>query len=210
MAPLSADTPFCSLSDLVRAHAAQRPSALALADAHERWTYADLDRFADRLAAGLQQRSVQPGQAVGLCADNSARAAAVFLGILRAGAVVVPLPASLEPTVWGAMWRDSGAVLLFADGQGASRAQGSGHAIECWRLDEPATLEAGLPPLSTQPTPWVASPEAPFNIIYSSGTTGTPKGIVSAESRALHAKIGRELVALFQRHQLGLATSAAA
>jgi 4-hydroxy-tetrahydrodipicolinate synthase len=41
-------------------------------------------------------------------------------------------------------------------------------------------------------------------------TAGTPKSVVSAESRALHTKIGRELVALFERHKLELATSAAA
>ena len=66
--PLGPDSPFCSLSDLVRAHGQARPHAPALVDEHTRWSYARLNEVADAVASELQRRGIEPGQAV---ADSS-------------------------------------------------------------------------------------------------------------------------------------------
>ena len=181
MLPLTTESPFCSLGDLVRAHAAQRPQAPALVDEDTRWSYGELNAAADRLAVYLQRQGVQPGQAVALCAANGVAAAAVFVGALRAGAVVVPLPSSLDASSFGAMLRDSGATMLWADAAGRDLALAAGHAGPVVGVDDTQALNQNLtqalgPAHATghPPEPWSATPEAPFNIIYSSGTTGMP------------------------------------
>ena len=175
--PLSPDSPFASLSDLVRAHAALQPRAPALADEQRHLSYAQLDDVANRIASGLQGQGIQPGEAVALCAANSIEAAAAFVGVLRAGAVVVPLPSSLDAGSFAAMLHDAGARLLFADEAGAALAPPE---VPCVGIDSGRGLQDWMPAAGTAPGTWRASPEDPFNIIYSSGTTGTPKGIVQS------------------------------
>ena len=90
----SPDTPFTTLAELIRSHARQQPDHVALRDDQQTLSYAQLDALMDRVAAALQRDGVQPGQAIAICALNSVRYAALFLGALRAGVVVAPLAPS--------------------------------------------------------------------------------------------------------------------
>lgn len=180
---ITPDTPFTPMSELVREHARQRPGHAALRDDGLALNYAQLDALMDRVAAALQRDGVQPGQAVAICALNSARYAALFLGVLRAGAVVAPLAPSSTAESLASMLRDADAHLLFIDKAAQELVPQGAGAPRCISLDGIAqgqSFEDWLAPEGARPAPVQVQPEAPFNIIYSSGTTGTPKGIVQS------------------------------
>ncbi len=184
--------PFRSLSDLLREHAQQRPQALALCDDEITLNWAQLDRLVDAVAASLQRDGLQPGDVAALCAATCVRYAIVFLGVLRSGAVVAPLSPSVTPQVLAAMLGDAQARVIFVDGstQPLLSAEASAHAVVV-RLDAAANAATNTAALGqrwddwlvadgVQPTPVNTTPSDACNIIYSSGTTGTPKGIVQS------------------------------
>jgi acyl-CoA synthetase (AMP-forming)/AMP-acid ligase II len=132
---------------------------------------------AGRVAALLQAHGIGQGDTVALCAATSLDAVAVFLGVLRSGAAVVPLAPGSTPAQLAAMAGDAAVKLLFADASADAVPWPAGLA----RIavgDDPAVLDAALPPPGTEPRPQAIDAAWPFNIIYSSGTTGVPKGIV--------------------------------
>ena len=69
----------------------------------------------DRVACALQRDGLQPGDAVAICSRSSVRYVVVFLGALRAGAAVVPLPPSVTPLTFQTMMADAEARWLFFD-----------------------------------------------------------------------------------------------
>ena len=190
---------FHALPDLVRHHARRRPDHLALIQDELRLTYAELDAQMDRVAVGLQRGGLASGDVIAVCALTSIAYASVFLGALRAGVTVTPLAPSSTPESLAGMIGDCGARLLFLDagvaaelaavapvidagltaqGRIALDGSGAGRPFEDWLAPEGAT-----------PDPVAIDPDQPFNIIYSSGTTGAPKGIVqSHRMRWMHVR----------------------
>ena len=168
---------FGTLSALLRAHANERPDNIALIHHDRRLTYGELDGLIDRTATALQRDGVRPGDAVAIAAASSIEYVAAFLGSLRAGAAAAPLAPSSSAASLRAMLADCGAKLVFLDGDVAAVL--ADDAIKRVRL-KPELFAAWLAPPGAKPAPVSVAPEAPFNIIYSSGTTGTPKGIVQS------------------------------
>lgn len=182
-----ADTPFATIAECVRRHARERPAAPALADDDTALNYAELDALMDRVAAALQRDGVAPGEAIALCAAPSVLQAALFLGALRAGVVVAPLAPGSTPTALARMLDDAQARRLFVDA--GTRSEFAGCTLPLIGLD--GGLEAWLAPAGAAPAPVAIHPDSPFNIIYSSGTTGEPKGIVQPHGmRWAHVKRG--------------------
>jgi long-chain acyl-CoA synthetase len=163
--------PFRPIPDLIRENARARPQHLALRQGSGRMTWGELDAQADRVAARLQAEGLQPTQAIAICGANSIPYVVLFLGGLRAGLAVAPLPTGALPEQLAGMVADSEARFLFAD---AGVPQFSTGAVRV-PLEQ---LDAWLGSARTAPRPVQIEPAWPFNIIYSSGTTGTPKGIV--------------------------------
>ena len=179
--PPFTDSPFKDLPALVAAHARQRPDAAALCLGDESLSYRALDDAADRVAATLQQRGLAPGQAIAVCAETSCSYVTLFLGALRAGLVVAPLAPGSTAKQLADMARDADARLIFIDAATAARgvAWPADAGVVCVSATAAGTaLDHWLVAPGSRPSPVVIDPAWPFNIIYSSGTTGTPKGIV--------------------------------
>ncbi|MEO8157743.1 MAG: class I adenylate-forming enzyme family protein [Betaproteobacteria bacterium] len=173
---------FHSLPDLIRTHARQRSEHVALYQDARALDYRALDELADRIAASLQREGVQPGQVIAVCAGMSIEYAAVFIGALRAGAAVAPLAPSSTPASIAAMVADAGATLFFTDATVAQQLRPVRARIRAqWiALDDSAngkSFSGWLLAAGSVPRAVSADPDAAFNLIYSSGTTGTPKGI---------------------------------
>jgi acyl-CoA synthetase (AMP-forming)/AMP-acid ligase II len=174
---LSSD--FATLPDIISEHARERGDKTAVADTEGSFSYAELDAMMDRVAAALEQDGVEQGQSVAIISTSSIAYAAVFLGTLRAGCVAAPLAPSSTPEALAAMIADCGAPIVFVDGDNQAAIADQRVAAKQIRLDT-AEFEAWLAPSGTKPRPVTITPADGFNIIYSSGTTGTPKGIVQS------------------------------
>ncbi len=185
---------FGDLPELIRTRAAERPSSTALLDDERRLSYAKLDILMDRVAAALQRDGVRPRESIAICAANSIEYAVVFLGALRAGVVVAPLSPSSTAATLSKMVADAQASHLFVDAAAAHALEAVSHTIDARRIalsGGGATLEHWLAPPGERPEPVAIQPDWPFNIIYSSGTTGVPKGIVQPHSmRWAHVQRG--------------------
>ena len=191
-------TAFKDLPALIAAHARQRPDALAVVVGDEALRYAAFDAAMDRVAATLQRHGAGPGQVIALCAASSVAYLAVWGGALRAGLAVAPLAPGATAAQLAGMALDAGACLVFMDQAVAGQHVPWPAAAQVVMLDdsEPppvdcdadadgiaqpktsTTLGAWLLPPGSRPASVAIDPAWPFNIIYSSGTTGTPKGIV--------------------------------
>ncbi len=178
---------FAALPDLIRAHAADRPGHVALIEGDAQLDTAGLAALMDRIAFALQRDGVRSGDAVAICARNSIAYAAAFCGILATGAVVALLAPSSAPASLTMMLADSGAKVFLLDGETGRALKESGHEPQGRRvaLDD---SEVGQPfsqwigPAGAKPKDVSIHPDHPFDIIYSSGTTGAPKGIVQPHS----------------------------
>src|SRR5690349_240499 len=189
------DREFGTIAELIREHGKAQPSAIALIQDARKLDYRGLDAGMDRVAAALQRDGVRPGDVVAICASSSIEYALAFLGALRAGVAVAPLAPSSTPESLAGMLKDCGAKLLFLDAAVASALEPVRASITArWvRTDEASGFASWLAPEGASPAPVSVDPNAAFNVIYSSGTTGTPKGIVQPHKmRWLHVRRGGE------------------
>jgi long-chain acyl-CoA synthetase len=186
---------FGVIADLIRLHAQEAPSRTALADSQRTLDYGALDALMDRVAASLQRDGLRAGDAIAICAASGTHYAALFLGALRAGIAVAPLAPGSTPASLARMIEDAQARILFLDAATAEVIGAAAKdAIPRIALDASAAgqdFEAWLAPAGARPQAVEPQPSWPFNIIYSSGTTGEPKGIVQGHGmRWAHVQRG--------------------
>lgn len=152
---------FATLPELIAAHAREQGAKTALIHDRDSIDYAALDSQSARFAAALQRDGVAPGSAIAIVAEMSIGYAVAFLGALKAGCVPAPIAPSSTAAQIAAMIADCAAAAVFDDARLGD--------LDAWLADSPPAAVA-------------VQPADAFNIIYSSGTTGTPKGIVQSHA----------------------------
>jgi long-chain acyl-CoA synthetase len=184
----------------LRVAARAAPDKTALCDSRRFVTWGELDRRVNRIARALIARNVRPGDKVAVLGVNSVSYVEVMLATVRAGACTVPLSTYVTAKTRAVMVKDSGSRLLFVSAhyEAETRALAAEMGLadsELLPLDDVflAELMAGEPDTAPQVK---VSPELGFNLIYSSGTTGIPKGIMQSrgyrafESESVTSRFG--------------------
>ncbi|MFI1398568.1 long-chain fatty acid--CoA ligase [Streptomyces sp. NPDC020681] len=166
-----------NLATLLTGSASAHGDRIAVRHETTALTYAQLDDLSARTAALLQAGGVRPGDRVAVIMPNVLHFPVAYYGILRAGAVVVPMNPLLKAREIAFTLRDSGARTVLTSPMSAAEAAEAAAATETDCLVvEPAGFDALLD--CTEPLPAVVDTADTdlAVILYTSGTTGTPKG----------------------------------
>jgi long-chain acyl-CoA synthetase len=174
-------------------------------DSVERVTYAELRKRAEAAAGFLASRDIHRGDTCAILADNDIAWCAAYLGILCHGALAVPLDTHYSPTQIAMLLRDSGAKILFttdrylAGVEEARRASDSSPRLVLLRgqCSSVESLEGFQSTESDTTPPSAAGSQDPAVILYTSGTTSDPKGVVLT-----HANLLAEAEAVFSELHL--------
>lgn len=163
------------IASLIEAQARRHPAQTAVVDQDRTLDYATLDRRANRLAHALVARSVRPGDVVGLHARRTGDLAVGVLGILKAGAVYLPLDPGQPRERLAAMVEDAVCPVVLSD-------HDTGNRPGDWLDLRTVEAEGGA---GEQPPADVGrGPDRTAYVIFTSGSTGRPKG-VAVEHRSV-------------------------
>ena len=184
-------------------HARARPATEFGVQGNRSISYAEANASANRFAHALIRSGLQVGDRFAYLSKNSLDMALMFFGAAKAGAVPVPLNYRLAPPEWAYIIKDAGARLLFAQGAYAAALEsvrttldvagqcilldttyGSWLTLDGWLADAPAT----------NPDRGIAPGDALYQM-YTSGTTGRPKGAVLTHASVI-ANAHQSLAAL--------------
>ncbi|MEV6028288.1 long-chain fatty acid--CoA ligase [Streptomyces sp. NPDC052036] len=176
-----------NLAEFLTRTAQRQPERPALRLDTQITTYAELDERSARVAALLRAEGVRPGDRVALMLPNVPEFVVLYYGILRAGAIVVPMNPLLKARETGYQLGDSGAAVLFewyrapGEGEQGAAAAGTRHIVV-----EPASfagLLSGHEPLKAVTE--TAGDDVAV-LLYTSGTTGRPKGAALTHAGLRH------------------------
>jgi acyl-CoA synthetase (AMP-forming)/AMP-acid ligase II len=158
-------------------HARTHPDkpAVIMAGTGEMMTYGELDALSNRFARLFRQRGMEIGDTVALCLENHFSFLALCWGAQRAGLVYVAISSRLTPPEIAYIAQDSGAKLLIgSDYTGKALDEVARLAPDVAQLRFGQDLEAAL---AAHPALPITDERAGCDMLYSSGTTGKPKGV---------------------------------
>jgi acyl-CoA synthetase (AMP-forming)/AMP-acid ligase II len=180
----------------IHAHGRSTPTATAAFEGERSLTYADLDGRTNRLANTLQGRfGVGPGDRVAVLLRNRLEVAEAIGGCAKAGAVYCGLNFRMSPEEYRAILGNAGARVLVTEAPFRELAQTLADEFDLAVLDVDDPSDSGygsLAAASSAPPPTVHArrPTDEFCIVYTSGTTGSPKGILfDARAVSTHAMV---------------------
>jgi acyl-CoA synthetase (AMP-forming)/AMP-acid ligase II len=157
-----------TILDAIARHATERGGEHAYWTPRRTWTFAELWDASGRVAAGLAQQGIGRGDRVACLTKHTAECVALVLGACRLGAVCMPVNWRLAPSEIAYIVKDGAAGFMMADRvfAGATPTQLVTEEFDAWTRGF-APLDAGVTP----------GPEDTALQLYSSGTTGLPKGV---------------------------------
>lgn len=167
-----------TLANLVREHAAARPEQVALVCGERRLTWEALDERSSRAGAALLQAGVRPGDRVGLLMKNTPEFHEIAFGCSKVNAIVVGLNWRLATGELAAILDDARLSVLVADAEHAGLAPASPDRRDMTALTLGEEYEQWLTQAPDEDPDVSSSPDSAMLVLYSSGTTGRPKGIV--------------------------------
>ncbi len=182
-----------NLAETITGSAERYPSNPALRLGPDELTYAELDDMSARLATLLRARGFEPGDRVAIMLPNVPQFAISYYGILRAGGIVVPMNVLLKRREISFFLEDSGADLLLAWHDFAEEARTAADDAGAELIEiEPRAFSRTLDGLELTPGLAETADDDTAVILYTSGTTGKPKG---AELTHLNLSLNAEIAA---------------
>ncbi len=183
IAALSGDT----LVELLERATSRTPESVAMiirrGMADERWTYRQLSERVPRIAQNLQRAGVGPGDRVLTWSQNDPWLVAAYFAVWRAGAIIVPLDLRMQTDVAIRIGSRAEPTLLLA-GHDVDTDAAAALGVPVLSVDE-AGLDPG-PQEPERPGPTVTSGDV-AEIIFTSGTTSDPKGVVLTHGQIVHS-----------------------
>lgn len=194
--------PTANLARLLRWNVVRRAAKEALVDGHERWTFAELDADVDRHAHALLAAGVEPRDIVAVLGRNSATYLIEMFAIARLGAVHLPLNWRLHERELGYILGHAGASTLLADEDFHEKAEALVGTGDLAQVISHTTAPVGGGP--TLPALLAAAPSTPVpdaavgeddlqRILYTSGTTSRPKGVMISNGNVIANQFGQIL-----------------
>jgi long-chain acyl-CoA synthetase len=166
-----------NLASLLTESAQQAPERSAIRLGEIELSYGELDDLSARLATLLRERGVEAGDRVGVMLPNVPEFPVAYYGVLRAGGIVVPMNVLLKRREIAFYLEDSGTKLLLAwHGFAEEAREGAAEAGVDLIEVEPSSFAATLAELEPTPGLVETDEEDTAVILYTSGTTGKPKG----------------------------------
>jgi amino acid adenylation domain-containing protein len=189
-----------SLQDYVVRQAERRPEAAALAFGDETASYGDLEARSNRLARLLKEGGAGPGERIGLLLPKSPTAVAAMLATLKAGCIYVPIDPESPAARVERILRAADCRLLLVAPPALALAGDLVAALRPSMRPDVILMEGGAlqdvgnairftesdaAELSAQPLPQEGDPDAPAHILFTSGSTGAPKGVVVTHANVI-------------------------
>ncbi len=196
LAPTTTASSAHNAADWIRRHAERAGDRLALVDADRRLSYADLEARVARLATWLEAQGIRRGDRVGLIVGNRTPNLETVFAVARIGAVVLPINTRLSPGEVCFLLDDSRATGLVHEPHFRDLADAACEKAKVApevRLEVGPDYEAALEASEPRAEVEAVSPEDPMILMYTSGTTGRPKGALLPHRKALYNSKNAEI-----------------
>ncbi len=193
---LGGSTPYereATIAQLFEAQADRAPDAVALELGERRMTYAQLDAAANRLAWRLRRLGVEPGELVGVALPRSLELVVTMLGVLKAGGAYLPLDVEHPACRSALMLADGGSRVLISRRELAD-ALLDGDA-QLLALEPNAPVAPGEPEERPAPAGGGGADDLAY-VMYTSGSTGAPKGVETPNRGVVRLVRGADYVRL--------------
>jgi fatty-acyl-CoA synthase len=166
----------------IRDRARTTPRRVAIDYLGREWTYAELDEASERLASSFAARGLRRGDRVATLTGNSPEHVAVFFACAKAGLILAPLSWRLAPAELAYQLEDSEPALFLVEDEHAALAEATGHPFEALAVSGDAGGADA-----------VAEDDDPLLLVYTSGTTGRPKGALLTHANCFWTNLSFDL-----------------